>query len=1168
MLLPISSTQLASVTSYFAFKRRRTTVVKALVRLLAVIAVSPAMVLGPCYGEAMISLPTGISASISDSLFPTIGEAEAESPWGFAAQKKAWQPPGNPARSQTLFEAWEAGSTQQIHARTTPMLPIPVKTGIANVAGESIALPPDDGAWAPADGVGAPAAAASELPLQQGPINPVLAAQTVGECTVMGEISDKTTLDPIIGAIVTIGGTGREAETDRQGRFRVDGLPSGDYLVEVLKLGYSMGSAPASPRPGRPAEIRIALTVKPSDSGDGEFVLAEEVVVGEYSETAQADFEMSIELGQNLVSGLDKSEFTASGISDAAGAVSKIAGANIVGGRYAVVRGLGDRYSNTLVNGALISSADPSKKAVQLDLFPSDLLQSINIFKTFTPNLPGEFAGGLVAIETLSFPEEQILEFEYGIDYNNNLDSDEFWAVPGRDLGMFGKPDDGLPAGITPLEAGGLARGSTSTRPPTASNAAANAAIEEWSALHSSAGMTPTLRSPELGQDLNILYGQTFDFENGIEVGVVASGVWNVGDDVTENVQVGRSFSPGPDQIAGTADDSLLRSQTEDRYESYAGYGLLGSVGVRIKDRHEVSYTFFQNHRGEDHVTRGSDVVIVGEGRTGHIGADDTGFGAGAYVTEAFDSIDPLQRTLTLNQLTGSHKIGDFENPIELGWAFSRSDADEIRPQSRTLFSQELDFTDPRIETELNEPYDPSLGVVRTAGDVYGSNPPLVVSYRENLETHEEAGNERLDLVFPMWSNNSGDFFELSAGGSHFNRSRQVRGRLFTYRIPSNLNDRLIDDDSGEFGVDYLDSFDSLTDPNGDPKFDGWSNIGRAGNLILTEESTSGRTVRNVDAETDLMASYIMGTAKLDRWDFTGGFRYEGESRGYSVLPGLNPGFAVGSPPPEKNSYLLPGILINRSFGQDDEFGVTLGWSKTVARPTFYEFAPTITQDQATGDIIEGNPDLKDTQIYNYDLTVGWRPTPGTSVGISLFHKDMTDPIAQAYNLTRKTWVNGEEGTLQGVELEISKDFLTWWSLTTNFTYIDSSLVYQQALGGASRTIHTTFEGQPEHIFNLNLGYDNVETGWAVNLIYNFTGSYLTGVPLSDIDPPIRRESFDLLDLVVRKRFDIWNGVGIVKLKCGNLLDSTDTQVFDGTDKIYESYKPGRSYSISFKYEF
>ena len=87
-----------------------------------------------------------------------------------------------------------------------------------------------------------------------------------------------------------------------------------------------------------------------------------------------------------LKSSIGSVEFSKQDIGDAAGAVSRVAGANIVDGRYAVIRGLGDRYSSTTVNGAIIPSSDPSKKAVQLDLFPTDLVQDLVISKTFTPS--------------------------------------------------------------------------------------------------------------------------------------------------------------------------------------------------------------------------------------------------------------------------------------------------------------------------------------------------------------------------------------------------------------------------------------------------------------------------------------------------------------------------------------------------------------------------------------------------------------------------------------------------------------------------------------------------------------------------------------------------------------------------------------------------------------
>lgn len=1003
--------------------------------------------------------------------------------------------------------------------------------------------------------------------------NPLPVEQRVGQGVVFGEVSDATTLDPIAGAIVTVIGTGREAETDAQGRFRIDGLPSGDYTVEALKLGYSTGTSAASPRPGSEVELRIALRVKATDQEEGEYMLAEETVVGEYTESGQADFELSLELGQNIGSGLDKSEFTKSGVSDAAGAVSKIAGANIVGGRYAVVRGLGDRYSNTTVNGALISSADPSRKAVQLDLFPSDLLESINIYKTFTPDYPGEFAGGLVAINTLAFPEQPIVEFEYGVGYNSNLDGGDFYAMPGRDLGLLGKTDDSL-GNITPLEDGGLSRGWSSSRPPNLNNPAqAEAAaegVQQWGALHQSGGMRPVKDSSELGHDLSLTLGRTFEFDNGVDLGFVAAGIWGSEDEVVEDVEVGRTLNNGADGISGTDDDRLEREQTENIYTRSAGYGLLGSLGLRSSnDRHEISYTFFQNHRGEDTVQRGRILKDESSEFRSYLTSNENSYGAGAYTYVNFDSLIPLQRTLTLNQLVGRHAFGDEERPIELDWAMSRSRALEERANTRTLFYTELDHTDPRIRNEEGDVYRPDLGVVYIASDPFLTNPPANESFRESLTTAEEAGNERLDVTFPAWKGSDGNFLSFSAGGNHFNRDREVRGRLFTNRMGTSLIRRLNQD--GNYAADYLDSYDSLYEPDGTPKFDGWSgNSSRSDKLIWLEQSNAGRTVRNVNAATDLTAGYLMTSASLAGWDLVGGVRYEGETRSYEVpdFP-LNPFFAeTGGVVSEDSAYWLPGIVLSRDFGATDQFGFTLGWSKTVARPTFYEFAPVITEDQASGDVIEGNPDLRDTQINNFDLRVDWRPQPGTNVGLSLFHKNMTDPIAQAYELGRKTWVNGEEGSLQGVEFELGHQFLEHWSVNTNYTYIDSSLVYLQQRGNVLDEISSTFEGQPNHIFNLNFGYDNLETGWAANLVYNFTGSYLTGVPLSEVNPPIRRESYSLLDLIVQKRFDLWEGVGIVKLKFGNLLDSVDREIFDGTGLVYESYKPGRSVGLSFKFEY
>ena len=334
--------------------------------------------------------------------------------------------------------------------------------------------------------------------------------------------------------------------------------------------------------------------------------------------------------------------------------------------------------------------------------------------------------------------------------------------------------------------------------------------------------------------------------------------------------------------------------------------------------------------------------------------------------------------------------------------------------------------------------------------------------------------------------------------------------------------------------------------------------------IFIQENTTIGNTVRNVNANTELQAAYFQANVDWGKWEIIGGVRYETEDRSFEVLEDLNPAGTETPLTTITNDYLLPGITVNRTFGDDDEFLLTAAWSRTVARPTFFEFAPVRTIDQSSGDATQGNPDLSATLIDNYDLRWGWIPDSDTSFAISAFHKSLDSPIAQSIFFNDRTFVNADTGSLQGIELELKKRFLGNWTITSNLTYIDSLLEFDTNGG----LLTTTFDGQPDYIFNLALGWDDKDTGWAATLNYNLTGSFLTGVPGSAFEPPIRREAYSQLDLIIQKQFEFKHGVGIVTLNFGNLLDSVDRQVFDGTDFVVSSFKPGRSIGLKLDYKF
>lgn len=1082
--------------------------------------------------------------------------------WQAPARTRYWRSPALPPQVARSAAAWPTDVVER--GSSLSLNPVPALTPYPfadpGQPWQPGALPPGGDPLPPPPGV------FGALPLEQ----------QAGICVVVGEVASG--VEPVANARVEVLGTGRIGYTDAQGRFRIEGLPAGDFTAEATALGYTGQTLGVSPNPTTPTDLRFNLTAKPSDGGSEEYTLEEEIIVGEYQESSGGDLFEDLQTNSNIATGLSKEEFTQSAISDAAGAVSKIAGANIVGGKYAVVRGLGDRYSNTLVNGALISSADPSKKAVQLDLFPSDLLESVAINKTFTPDLPAEFAGGIVLVETLRFPKERILELEVGIETNSNL-GDVFYENPDGDRDFWGDRNDDIP--LAPLPEGFLSTGHSGRRPPRTETEIANAAegAAQMQAVHGSGGMKPRRRNPREEESFTVTYGDRLAFENGIEIGGVFAFTREEGDRVREDVKVGRGINYGIDNVPGSngtpgSEDFVVRTQEEDRYTHYMTWGMLAGAGIKFGNHHEIGMTWFKNKSTEDEVIRGRRVQEIGGPLPTILSSDSSAnpFGAAAYMYQGFDTVQPLVRDLETRQIDGSHKFGEDGEGIRIDWLLARSESLEDRPNSRTFYFTELDFADPRLQGS-GQVYNPSLGVVNTAADPSEASPPLVESFRESLTTQEEAGNEALDLTIPLWKGSGDSFFDFKLGGNHFDRDREVRGRLFTYNLSGTLNTLLLGN-GGQNGIDYLNGIDSPLDPWGNPRFFGWTGPqanSQSGSIILTESTLLGRTVRNVDAGNEVTAAYLMGSGELSGWGFTGGVRLENEDRYYQVLPGLNPtAFVTPSPVHTKNSYALPGFTLWRNFGRDDQMKATVAWSRTIARPTFYEYAPVEIEDQATGDIIVGNPDLTDTLISNFDLRFDWTPAERTRLSANLFHKSMTDPIAQAYALEKKTWVNGRKGTLQGIEFELAHALGMGFDFSTNYTYIDSLLQYDQEINsqGQTQLVNSSFEGQPEHIFNFILSHEHPEWGLRTSLVYNYTGEYLTGVPATAGSPTIMREAYSSLDLVISKDFEIWECDGSVKIKVGNVLDSDDTQVFAPGDLVYQSYSPGRSISLSADFSF
>ena len=262
------------------------------------------------------------------------------------------------------------------------------------------------------------------------PVFTTLALAQDAKGTLTGFIGDARSGDFIRGASVEIVGTSTTVTTGVDGDFNVE-LPAGTYSVRFTFDGYT-----SQTREGIEivAGDTIQLDAVLSPVGYGEQVT---IVAGAGGDIA-AQYE-DRKTATTISDAVSKAEMAADPSSSAAGVLQRVTGVTVQDD-FVFVRGLGERYSNTVINDALVPTPQPDRKVVPMDLIPTNLLQSVKILKTFTPDQPGEFSGGLVRLETVELPKSASLSVGYSIGFNDQTHGGDldFLSYPGDSLDFFG----------------------------------------------------------------------------------------------------------------------------------------------------------------------------------------------------------------------------------------------------------------------------------------------------------------------------------------------------------------------------------------------------------------------------------------------------------------------------------------------------------------------------------------------------------------------------------------------------------------------------------------------------------------------------------------------------------------------------------------------------------
>ncbi|MEO8209900.1 MAG: TonB-dependent receptor [bacterium] len=237
-------------------------------------------------------------------------------------------------------------------------------------------------------------------------ISILLLSKSVEAQSIKGKIIDASNSDPLIGAVIKIQGTTLGTLSDLDGNYEVTDMAPGKYNLEFSYIGYN-------PKTLKDVLVSANKITNLDVSLTGEGILTEEINV-EASPTLANEQSLLTEQknSSKIQDGISEQQIKRAPDATASEVLKRVIGVNIVDNKFVYVRGTSERYNNTTLNGVLLPSTESDKKSFSFDLFPSKFLENIIIAKSFTPDLIGNFSGGLVQLNTKDFVDQFTFEFE------------------------------------------------------------------------------------------------------------------------------------------------------------------------------------------------------------------------------------------------------------------------------------------------------------------------------------------------------------------------------------------------------------------------------------------------------------------------------------------------------------------------------------------------------------------------------------------------------------------------------------------------------------------------------------------------------------------------------------------------------------------------------------
>jgi hypothetical protein len=457
-----------------------------------------------------------------------------------------------------------------------------------------------------------------------------------------GKILNKKN-DPVVGATIKIDGSNAGTTSDVDGNFSLSLSIGKNYTLTISSVNYQTKTiSDVEVINGRVNELLVVLEESAANTLGGVTVTATSSSAKKETAAALIQFQKNTNTVASVISA---EAIRRSPDKNTGDVLKRVPGTSVQEGKYLVVRGLSDRYNQAMLNGILLSSTEPDRKTFSFDLFPAAVIDNIIMNKAFVPELPGEWAGGLVQVQTKEIPANDFLNVQIGTGFNGQTIGKDFYQAKGGKLDWLGVDDgaralaDGFPTkskfgALNPQQLNDYGKQFRNVWTSTAGSAPIN------SSFQLNGGFTGTLFRKKVGGTLGIVYNQSnrrLQFDNAI--------------------------------IGNNQGDHEVQFSNE-KYSRDVLAGALANFSIQFNKNHRISFKNIINLNTSDFAVRrlGKD-YILGPGYGENVRAEEIGF---------------RQNTFFNTQLLGDHNFSNWG--IRFKWYGGFNILDQYIPDQRRLF--------------------------------------------------------------------------------------------------------------------------------------------------------------------------------------------------------------------------------------------------------------------------------------------------------------------------------------------------------------------------------------------------------------------------------------------------------------------------------------------------